>query len=164
MKETIQLAIGVMLLAMLGCYIYITEFYHYESTEESSKAAIEYLNQLRAQNGLPPVKWNKTLYEFALERLEDMHERGYYSHYDPVTHETLIYRYVEGYVGECILNGVRGTNLLSNGLQSLFGYEEEAIDIWSKSTMHKLILTDKRFTDAAVACKYDMCVLIMTGG
>jgi len=150
------MTIGIMLLVMAGGYY---GWQHYQntlhekvpvnSTVESSKAAIEYLNTIRAAHGKPPVKWSKTLYDIAIERIEDMHKRDYFSHYDPVTGESMIEKLLSPYT--------------KYGAECLAGVydEKEALDGFYTSPPHKFAMLDDLMTHAAIACRYRICVLVL---
>lgn len=157
MREAVSVAIGIMLLVMAGGYYGWEKFQerlheegdYVNSTVESSKAAIEYLNAIRAAHGRPPVEWSGLLYQIALARLEDMYIRDYCGHFDPITQKDMLGEYLTQYPykGECLLCDSHN--------------EKEALDGFYESAPHRFGMLDKLMTHAAIACKYKMCVLIL---
>ena len=57
---------------------------------EAEQAILEMINQERSNLGLSPLTMDEGLRARARERSRDMLERGYYSHYDPVTGEPFL--------------------------------------------------------------------------
>lgn len=48
-----------------------------------AKEALDYVNELRQQNGRSVLKWNDNLYQLGLFRAKDMYDRKYFDHVTP---------------------------------------------------------------------------------
>lgn len=86
---------------------------------------IRLVNEERAKAGLAPLAVDPEMMQFARERSEDMVDRGYLSHYDPVTGEDL--------------SGPAGENLLDFPMR--FGVpvnmESRSVSGWMASEGHR---------------------------
>ncbi len=60
---------------------------HSNDPREIERRIFELTNQVRAEHGVAPLRWDEELAEIARWRAEDMVKRGYFSHNDPVETE-----------------------------------------------------------------------------
>jgi len=142
----------------------VTIHYDYTTSEKSSKEAINYLNQIRAQYERAPLKWDKRVYELALARAKDMIDYQYQDHTNP-------------YTGECPDNMKQKFNISSYEFvaENVYGYSKfeegictrvekrspkEAIDSWLESRGHRYNLLYFGHKAGAVACWKSICVFL----
>lgn len=121
-------------------------FFPYESTVESSQAAIERINEMRAEK----LMWSETLYEIAKIRVDDMLKDGYCEHYDPN--------------GENDIDGLFPKYGINGGWEALAcnaADEDSAIDQFLDSPPHRFIILETG-EYGAIYCKQGICVFLTT--
>jgi len=96
--------------------------------KEQSKIALEEINNIWGEHGREPLEWDEDLYELALFRAEDMHEREYFDHVDPDEN------CVKHYKGRFGVTMDVAENIYMN--TGFFDYSE-AIDSWMTSRGHR---------------------------
>lgn len=133
------------------------------STKEESIKAINYLNQIRAENGKKPIEFDERLYNLAVARSKDMFLNKYLDHTSPT--------------GECAYTmqtdfGIpRSYTIAENAL----GYDydpncknceiktrpmTDAIDKWMTSRGHRYNLLYDKHIAGAVGCYKSKCVFL----
>ncbi len=128
------------------------------SSEEDSKEAIGYVNELRKSNGKKSIKFDERVYKLALARAKDMSENKYLDHTNPQT-------------GECPDNMKKEFGLSPNEYVAENAYgdpnfqlwsssEIEAIDSWMGSRGHRYNLMYNTHIGGAVACYRSMCTFL----
>ncbi len=123
------------------------------STEADSAAAIEYLNQIRVQNGVEPVAYNSSLFQLALVRAKDMAGYKYLDYTNPFTGscaDSMRPRYGFG----------PGEYVVENAFGREGGYthdiEQKAIDSWMTQPGNRWLLLYPHKA-GAIACADGYC-------
>lgn len=147
----------------MGCSVIQIE-YNYPSSEEDSKKAIDYINEIRKEDGKKPISFDKRVFELAVARAKDMRDYNYLDHTNPTT-------------GSCPDNMKISYGLNSNEFvaENAFGnpiYSEgscteieerpmiEAIDSWMTSRGHRYNLLFDEHVAGAVGCYKNMCTFL----
>ncbi len=123
------------------------------STEEDSVAAIEYLNQIRVQNGAMPIAHNSSLFQLALVRAKDMAGYKYLDYTNPFTGscaDSMRPRYGFG-PGEYVVENAYGQD---GGY--VHGIERQAIDSWMTRPGNRWLLLYPHEA-GAIACADGYC-------
>jgi len=121
----------------------------FTSVDESMKD-IDYINSIRAANGVNPIKFDNRVYNLALARVNDMDKYGYLDHTNPQT-------------GTCAFSIKSQFGLTSNEYiaENAYGYpssgryysgiETDAINAWMSDRGHKYNMLYPHIA-GAVAC------------
>ncbi len=110
----------------------------------SSEKIIEYTNQERIKNNLPPLKENKKLNMSAEMKISDMFNKQYFEHYSPEG------KGVDYFVQEVNYEYVLvGENLAMVS----FNDEKEIVDGWMKSLPHRENILNSKFQEIGVAVR-----------
>lgn len=142
----------------------ITIQYNYKSTEADSRQIIEYLNQIRTENGKKNISFDKRVFDLAVARAEDMRNYSYLDHTNP-------------YTGTCPSNmksdyGLKpGEYVAENALGNPEYSEDkcteiriksmkEAITSWMTSRGHRYNLLYDTHVAGAVGCYKNMCTFL----
>ncbi len=128
-----------------------------DCTERSDlgRAAFDSLNQLRQENGLPPLRWNNALYRAALEQARHMAATG------QVTHQDCNGQYADsrvvkhGYIFRTVVENV-GDSPPST----------QIVILWQNSSGHLQNMLNTDIVDGAVAfcCVGGRCYVVFVGG
>lgn len=111
---------------------------------------VRLVNEERIKAGLAPLEVDPGLMQFARERSEDMVERGYFSHSDPVTGEDL----TPG-AGENVTK-LLATNILTD--QSA----HRSLSNWTRSTEHRANILSNISTKTGVGVALGDTYIIVT--
>lgn len=131
----------------------ITEFFESKPTSiDESKAAIDYINQLRVDAGRNKIVFDARVYDLALARVRDTIEYDYFDHTNPIT-------------GTCPDSmkkdyGLRSNEYAAENLGSGYSSEISAINGWMGSQGHRYNLLYSTHTAGAVACEKSVCAFL----
>ena len=119
---------------------------------ESSKNAIDYINQIRMEKGRNSITFDERAYDLALARVRDTLEYNYFDHTNPFT-------------GSCPDNmktsyGFSSNEYVAENLSGGTYGSISAIDLWMTSQGHRynILFTDHKA--GAVACEGGNCVFL----
>jgi uncharacterized protein YkwD len=115
----------------------------------SEEAILAMINEERARLGLSPLEMDEDLRARSRERSRDMLERGYFSHYDPVTGEPLCSTY------EVI---ARGQGFGAAGIDGA----RRAARGWWRSQGHYAVITDGGLHRIGVGVAWSGSIVIVT--
>jgi uncharacterized protein YkwD len=144
----------------LGCSV-IQIQYNYESSEEDSKAAIDYLNKIRKQYGKNEISFDKRVFELAVARAKDMRDYNYLDHTNPIT-GTCPDNMKSNYglkLNEYVAENAFGNPQYSEGICTKIEIKPmtDAIDDWMTSRGHRYNLLYDNHIAGAVGCYKNMC-------
>lgn len=119
-------------------FIAVTYYYyqHPRDPEIVAREIFELTNAERVKRGLKPLVWDDELAQIARWRVQDMVERGYYSHYDPQTGELL-------FAKRC---ATCGENLAEGYVPTGRAF----VDMWLGSPGHRANMLDPQWTAIGV--------------
>ena len=129
------------------------------TTSEDSKKYIDYINSIRASNGVQPIRFDSRVYNIAMARVNDMDKYGYMGH---TNHQT----------GTCADNiktlfGLSNSEYVaenaygfSTGGSYSTGMEKEAVDVWMTSPLHRNNLLYRHSAGAIACSKGGHCVFL----
>jgi|TARA_Y100000310_G_scaffold42248_1_gene39530 hypothetical protein len=117
--------------------------------------SIDYLNQLREENGKKPINFDEIVYNIGMARVKDMYEYEYMDHTNPVT-------------GSCPDNiktkyGLSSGEYVAENAYGMWGAPASpraAIDSWMTSRGHRYNLLYTGHTAGAVTCYGGYCVFL----
>jgi uncharacterized protein YkwD len=134
------------------------------SNISASIVAIQYINQIRVENGKNPLFHDVRAYDLSVVRAKDMYDYGYLDHKNPYTgscpnniKSKFGFDDKEHVIENAALYGVSGKPTLSNPIA------DDVIDAWMKSTGHKYNLLYYDHTGGAFSCHGGYCVFIGAG-
>jgi uncharacterized protein YkwD len=132
---------------------------------ENSKKYLDYINTIRAKNGVNTLQFDARVYRIALARVNDMDQYGYLDHTNPQTGtcpDSIKDAYGLG-TYEYVAENAYGY-LSSTGVNYFQGIENNAIDSWMTSRGHRYNLLYPH-TGGAIACsKGGHCVFLGLNG
>jgi uncharacterized protein YkwD len=146
-----------------GCSV-VTIEYNYASSENDSRAAIDYINKLREQNGKHDISFDERVFNLAVARAKDMRNYSYLDHINP-------------YTGTCPDNmkasfGLSPTEYVAEDAFGNPTYSEgactqiemksmtDAVDSWMTSRGHRYNLLYDDHIAGAVGCYKNMCTFL----
>lgn len=100
---------------------------------------LKMVNEIRAENGLSPVKYNKKLAKSSLTKACDMNEKHYITHTSP---DGKLWEFIKDTGYHFVMAGEN----LGQGCT-----DEGCVELWMKSPKHKEIILDHRFKEGAVS-------------
>jgi uncharacterized protein YkwD len=126
---------------------------------EESKKSIDYINSLRARNGIGAIRFDSRVYNIGMARVNDMDKYGYMDHTNPQT-------------GSCA-DSIKTQFGLSNSeyvAENAFGFstgghyaaglENEAVDSWMTSRGHRYNLLYPHSAGAVACSSEGHCVFL----
>lgn len=113
----------------------------------SDNAVLDMVNQIRVENGLPPVSYNARLGRSAMAKACDMRDRDYITHVSPEG-KLWEFFYDAGYVFKSA-----GENLAKDCI------DNDCVTLWMQSPKHKANILDPRFKEGATSRCGDSLVL-----
>ncbi|HOZ35949.1 MAG TPA: CAP domain-containing protein [archaeon] len=129
-------------------------------SEDDSKVAFDYINELRKENGVNEISWDDKIYDLAKYKVDDMSKRNYFDHVDPD--------------GKCVGSYAKNYGLSYSSdsfAENLFGYsspyffdQKESVDSWMDSRGHRYNLLYSGHKRGAIACNSQYCSFIGQGG
>lgn len=131
----------------------IPEFFESKPTSiDESKAAIDYINELRVDVGRNKISFDARVYDLAIARVRDTIEYDYFDHTNPIT-------------GTCPDSmkkdyGLRSNEYVAENLGSGYSSEKAAINGWMGSQGHRYNLLYSDHTAGAVACEKSVCAFL----
>ena len=132
-----------------------------QTTEEESRRALDYVNELRNQNGRPEIKWDSRVFSLAGAWSQELYETGQFDHTNPVTGNCPAT--LKGEFGlsanEDVADNLHSTGYGHDGSDPVLYNppSAEVIDGWMDSPGHRYNLLYHDHVTGAYACHGGMC-------
>ena len=132
-----------------------------QTTEEESRQALEYVNELRSQNQRPEIKWDSRVFSLAGAWSRELYETGQFDHTNPVTGNCPAI--LKGEFGlsanEDVADNLHSTGYISNPVlyNPMYGM---VIDGWMDSPGHRYNLLYYDHVAGAYACHGGICAFM----
>ncbi len=131
--------------------------------KDEAKKAFEYVNTLRKENDRDEIKWDERMYELAIFRTKDMHERKYFDHVTPDGKCVKDFKYQFGLDDYTIAenSGAQARNSDPKNMQYTSTVDiMEQVDGWMSSRGHRYNLLYPDHVIGAIGCYYGACVFL----
>jgi uncharacterized protein YkwD len=132
-----------------------------QSTEEDAIKSIQYINQLRKQNGKEPISHDSRVYSLAMARVKDMYDYKYFDHTNPQT-GTCPYNMKSNFGLKSNENVAENAHMTgSASMPTLYNPSlTGVVDGWMQSTGHRMNLLSYEHVSGSVACYGGYCVFL----
>ena len=132
-----------------------------QSTDEDAIKSIQYINQLRKQNGKEPIQHDSRVYQLAMARVKDMYDYNYFDHTNPQT-GTCPYSMKSDFGLKSNENVAENAHMTgSAGMPTLYNPSlNSVVDGWMQSTGHRMNLLSYEHVSGSVACYGGYCVFL----
>lgn len=124
------------------------------TTEEESRIAIQYINEIRRQYGVPSIEWDSRVFALASAWTKELHETKQFDHTNPIT-------------GNCpySLKSEFGLGVIENVAENLYSSSnirynpshQDAVAAWLDSKGHRYNLLYYQHVGGAYACYGGTC-------
>lgn len=133
-----------------------------QTAEKESMNAIEYVNQLRKQNGKEPISWDPRVYQLALAWTENMYENSFFDHTNPETGECpFTMKSAYGLQKHEFVADNVGALMYSDGLFTYYTPNfKQQVDNWMDSRGHRYNLLYDHHKAGAYACTGGACTFM----